>query len=199
MRSKRGVRPLLALALVSINPANYFHLRDRGAIAPGRIADIVQIGSLEECRPLKVWKRGVLVAEGGRALFETPRPDISGLPGAQLSAFSEIPSVVEKLKVKAEVDKKIRGMELIPGKVITGQLILELLIQGNEVVPDVERDILKIVVVEKIAAAAISPLVLCVVSISRRAPLLRPWRMMRTTILQWGLMTIQYSQIWSFW
>jgi adenine deaminase len=150
---KHGVRPLIALALVSINPANYFRLRDRGAIAPGRIADIVQVESLEECRALKVWKRGVLVAENGKALFETPRPDISGLPTPKLSAFSDLESVLKKLKVKVGLGenqgKKIRVMELIPGKVVTRQLVLEPLVQGGEVLTDIERDILKVVVVEK--------------------------------------------------
>jgi adenine deaminase len=146
---KRGIRPLVAAALVSINPANYFRLWDRGAIAPGRIADIVQVASLEECRALKVWKRGVLVAENGKALFTPPRPDISGLPGAQLSAFTANSAVEKRLKVRAEAGKNIRVMELIPGKVITGQLVLKPLIEGDEVVPDVARDILKVVVVEK--------------------------------------------------
>ena len=150
---KKGVRPLIAAALVSINPANYFRLWDRGAIAPGRIADIVQVASLEECRVLKVWKRGALVAEHGEPLFETPRPDISELPFAKLSVFSDPFALEEKLAVKVSPNenagKKIRVMELVPGKVITKQRILEPLIQGDEVVADVTRDILKVVVVEK--------------------------------------------------
>lgn len=146
---KKGVRPLVAAALLTINPANYFRLWDRGAIAPGRIADIVQVESLEECRALKVWKRGVLVAENGMALFETPRPDISELPFPKLSAFSDSATLEEKLKVKNEVGKNIHVMALVPGKVITKRLVLEPLIWGDEVVADVARDILKVVAVEK--------------------------------------------------
>ncbi|MDR2825828.1 MAG: adenine deaminase [Deltaproteobacteria bacterium] len=146
---KKGIRPLIAAALVSITPANYFRLWDRGAIAPGRIADIIQVESLEECRAEKVWKRGVLVAEAGKALFAVPEPDTSGLPTVQLTDYLKNSSVEKRLKVNAQPGKNIRVMEIIPGKVITRQLILEPMLQGDQVISDVDRDILKVVVLEK--------------------------------------------------
>jgi adenine deaminase len=47
-----GIRPLIAAAMVTINPAQYVRLRVRGAIAPGMIADIVMVPSLEVCRAM---------------------------------------------------------------------------------------------------------------------------------------------------
>jgi adenine deaminase len=146
---KKGIRPLVAAALVSITPANYFRLWDRGAIAPGRIADIIQVESLEECRAIKVWKRGILVAEAGKALFAAPEPDTSGLPTVELTGYLKNYSADERLKIKAQPGKSIRVMEIIPGKVITGQLILEPAVHGDQLVSDVDRDLLKVAVLEK--------------------------------------------------
>ncbi|MDR1241768.1 MAG: adenine deaminase [Deltaproteobacteria bacterium] len=146
---KKGVRPLVAAAMVSITPANYFRLWDRGAIAPGRIADIVMVSSLEECRVIRVWKRGVLAAEEGEPLFAVPEPDVCALSALRLSVHPETPLSEERLKVQAEPGKNIRVIKVIPGKVITGQLVVEPLIRGDQVVSDVERDILKLAVLER--------------------------------------------------
>ena len=45
-----GLDPLIALRLVTLSPAEYFRLWDRGAVAPGRRADFALIDSLEEGR-----------------------------------------------------------------------------------------------------------------------------------------------------
>ena len=102
---RKGVRPLVAAALVTINPAQYFRMWDRGAIAPGKIADIVMVESLEACRAKKVWKRGRLVAEEGRALFDVPAVASSALPGG--TPFSA--TVTEDaFRVPARPERKIR-------------------------------------------------------------------------------------------
>ena len=144
-----GIRPLVALALVTINPADYFRLWDRGAIAPGRIADIVMVSSLEECRAKKVWKRGVLVAEDGDALFNTYAPMTADLPTMSRLEL-DLRTISFKVPIppgKEETD--IRVIETLPGKVLTGQLIRAPKIVDGFIESDVERDILKTVVLEK--------------------------------------------------
>ncbi|MDL2263852.1 adenine deaminase [Synergistaceae bacterium OttesenSCG-928-I11] len=141
-----GIRPLIAAALVTINPAQYFRLWDRGAIAPGMLADIVMVPSLEECRAMKVWKRGVLVADDGNPLFKAFAPMTIDLP--QTSA-ANIRLTPDSLKVRAEEGAKIRVIEALPGKVLTNELTLDPLVVDGHVESDRERDILKMVVVEK--------------------------------------------------
>jgi adenine deaminase len=70
-----GLDPLDAITMVTLNPAGYFGLRDRGAIAPGLAADLVALGDLRGFRVDKVWKNGRLVAEEGRLLPEVELPD----------------------------------------------------------------------------------------------------------------------------
>ena len=144
-----GIRPLVALSLVTINPADYFRLRDRGAIAPGRIADIVMVSSLEECRAQKVWKRGELVAEDGTALFNTYAPMANDLP-----TMSKLQLDLRTVSFKVPIPPgkegaDIRIIETLPGKVLTGQLVKPPRVVEGFIESDVERDILKTVVIEK--------------------------------------------------
>ena len=71
-----GVDPIEAIRLATLNPAEYFGLHDRGAIAPGRRADLVVVSALEELRAERVYSGGRLVAEGGTALW----PAATGSP-----------------------------------------------------------------------------------------------------------------------
>ena len=139
-----GIRPIIALAMVTKNPADYFRMRDRGAIAPGRIADIVMVDSAEECRALRVWKRGQLVAESGKALFSAS-PAAAALPK---TPKLEITPSEETFKIPAK-GRMIRVMEALPGLVITKSLTLLPKVSDGYAVPDTERDIIKIAVVEK--------------------------------------------------
>ncbi|MDX1643945.1 MAG: amidohydrolase family protein, partial [Thermoanaerobaculia bacterium] len=66
-----GLDPLMALRMATWNPASYFRLADRGAITPGRRADLIAFDSLEEPRPRLVWRGGRLVARDGALVDES--------------------------------------------------------------------------------------------------------------------------------
>src|SRR5690606_32342106 len=58
---KEGMDPIDAVKMATINGAECYGLKDRGAIAPGYIADLVVIDNLEDFNILKVFKRGKMV------------------------------------------------------------------------------------------------------------------------------------------
>ena len=64
-----GVSAIDAITIATLNAAECFKLEDRGAIAAGKIADLVIIDDLTSFNILQVYKRGELIAEGGKALF----------------------------------------------------------------------------------------------------------------------------------
>jgi adenine deaminase len=71
----RGVAPLDAYRMVTLNPATYYGLDgDLGGIAPGRYADLCVLPDLEEPRPETVMARGQVVATRGRLVAEVAEP-----------------------------------------------------------------------------------------------------------------------------
>lgn len=142
-----GVEPLAALRMVTLSPAEYFRLDDRGALAPRRIADIVLVDSLENCRVLKVWKRGRLVAEDGVLKQKITPSVVSTLPGIAGKVTTPAP---ESLKVAMpSADAKMYVIGVIPGQVATKTLLLEPTTADGFAVADAARDIAKFAVVEK--------------------------------------------------
>ena len=70
---QRGVPPLDAYRMATLNPATYFGKdADLGGIAPGRYADICVLHDLAEPRPHTVIARGRVAARDGRALVDVP-------------------------------------------------------------------------------------------------------------------------------
>jgi adenine deaminase len=69
----RGVAPIDAYRMATLNPATYFHLdAELGGIAPGRAADVCVLPDLTEPRPAMVLARGRVVARDGRVLARVP-------------------------------------------------------------------------------------------------------------------------------
>ncbi len=67
---EQGLDPIIALQIASLNAAQYFGLRDLGAIAPGYRADIAVLDGLDGLNVVKVIKDGKLVAEDGEFIAQ---------------------------------------------------------------------------------------------------------------------------------
>ncbi len=73
---KAGVDPIIAVKCASHHAARYFLLNNRGAIAPGFLADFVVIDNFDDDNILEVYKRGKLMFDGQRVTpFEAPEID----------------------------------------------------------------------------------------------------------------------------
>jgi adenine deaminase len=139
-----GSDPLSAITMVTLNPAGYFGLKDRGAIAPGLAADLVALGDLREFRVNKVWKNGRLVAEEGCLLPEVELPDYPApyapLRVGPINADVLSPPVTQDL---------VKVIGLIPGQLLTEKLVLPAPVRHGRLGVDLERDLLKLAVVER--------------------------------------------------
>ena len=71
---EQGVDPALAIRFATLNGATRFGLRDLGAIAPGKYADIVLVKSLQELRASMVIAGGRLVAQDGKLIADFVDP-----------------------------------------------------------------------------------------------------------------------------
>src|SRR5260370_2172672 len=139
-----GLDPVEAIRLASYNTAQYFHLYNRGAIAPGFIADLVVLDDLEAFQVESVYKDGLLVARDGKLLVDVPA---TASPGA--TGTVHIGDIQEAdLRIAGQPGLvEVVGIE--PGQITTKHLQEEAPIRANEIVADPARDLLKLVVIER--------------------------------------------------
>ena len=135
--SALGADPIVAVKAASFNAAQHFGLSGLGAIAPGYTADFSIIDSFESFRVERVYKRGVLMFDGGMRAFPTP-------------------AIVERLLARAHNSFKVsrltkgdfaldgpRGViGLVPGEIVSNDC-------GFADKIDTSSDILKIAVIER--------------------------------------------------
>jgi adenine deaminase len=140
---RAGHDPVRAIRLATLNPAEYFGLSDRGAVAPGRVADLVVVGDLERLDIRDVWVRGARVAESGRALTWA-----SGTAPAPPPPNMDVVLAEDAFVIRAE-GSRVRVVEAIPDQIVTGGRIDTPTVVDGRVVADPERDLLEIAVVER--------------------------------------------------
>ena len=133
-----GADPIQVVQVACLHAARYFLLNNRGAIAPGYLADFAIVDDLTNFHVQTVYKKGRLVFDQGQVL---PFPE------------PEIPDYLEKLAtdtfhlpVLTESDfavKEAKGLiGMIPGEILTEN-------KGYTDAVDLEKDILKMAVIER--------------------------------------------------
>ncbi|MBR1486553.1 MAG: adenine deaminase [Synergistaceae bacterium] len=145
---KDGLNPFVALRMVTLSPAEYFRLYDRGAIAPGKIADFSLLNSEvmnDEFKIEYVWKNGRQIARENE-LYNVS--DYEHLAPAIKVRVKKIPTE-EQIKIPSSNSKLINVIGVTEGSVITKTLQLAPKIQNNFIVQDIENDIAKILVLER--------------------------------------------------
>ncbi len=139
-----GLNPIESIRLASYNTAQYFRLYDRGAIAPGFIADLVVLDDLDTFQVESVYKDGKLIAQHGQLLGNVPVVDFPGITGT--IRIGNIGESALRIPGKPGLVEVI-GIE--PGQITTRHLQEEAPIKDGELVADPERDLLKLVVIER--------------------------------------------------
>jgi len=140
---KLGLSPIAALQIATINTARHYRLRNFGAIAPRYWADLIVFDSLKHFSVRQVYKKGILVAENGKFLARSPAA--VPLPRGTMNLRYQ----PRDLAVKVVRGKKIRLIEIVPQQITTKETLATPKVADDEVVADVSRDILKLVVVER--------------------------------------------------
>ncbi len=139
-----GVDPVLAIKVASLSTARHYGLQYVGAVAPGYHADIVVLDSLEKINVEMVYKQGVLVAKNGKMVQEFGVDKQPRLRRSVNIHYLE----PEDFQVKVRGDlMNVIGM--IPDQILTEHLIEEPKVVDGLVVPDIDRDIAKVAIIER--------------------------------------------------
>jgi len=141
---KKGIDPVTAIRMATLNTAEYFRLRNLGAIAPGYVADLVVFDNFRDFNILKVFNNGKLVAESGELLELSPKPLEVPIRGSINIKWLYPEDFSIPIK-----GNKCRVIKITPGQIITEENIEIPKIEDGFVVSDTKRDILKIAVVER--------------------------------------------------
>ncbi len=139
-----GVDPIDAFRIACSNPARWFGIHDAGLVAPGARADLVSFESLERFEARQVWKAGTLVAEDGKLLADAPaaRPPLRD--SVNIKWLTQ-----DDFRIPSEPGKRIRVIEAFQESIITGERIVEPKVEEGLCVSDLERDIVKLFVIER--------------------------------------------------
>ena len=133
-----GVEPITAIKAACHNAARYFLLNNRGAIAPGYLADFVIIDDFQHFNIEKVYKRGVLMVENG-VVADFPLPEID----PYLVSRAHNTFHVASLSAEDFTDSRPHAViGMVDGEITTTD-------GGYTDRIDVDYDILKIAVIER--------------------------------------------------
>lgn len=144
---EEGMDPLQAIQMASLNAAECYGFVRKGAIAPGYEADFLLLDNLQTIKISEVYKAGKLVAREGQYIGDSL---IKKGPKQRLTKTVKVPKLTgESLQIGIGETDKANIIEIIPNQLRTNKRIETVLCVGGSFCPSVEKDQLKIIVIER--------------------------------------------------
>jgi adenine deaminase len=138
-----GCAPEVAVMMASLNAARYHGLPEHGAVSPGYVADVAAVPDLERFDPVRVWKRGRLVADEGRAVDIPP----AAAPAWMRDSVRVASLSTDAFAVRGDGAVRVIGVEA--GHIVTRSLVAEPPVLDGMTTADPDRDLAKAAVVER--------------------------------------------------
>ena len=141
-----GFDPIAAIQMVTINPAQYYGLRDLGGIAPGMIADLLLLDDLKQVTVKTVIKDGAVVAEAGRLVAELPR---RRYPEAAYHTFAVAGVTETDFYIPAATDVAVVRAVAVINETITQERQCKLSARQGNLIADPGNDVIKMAHINK--------------------------------------------------
>ena len=141
---KEGLSPVMAIKMGSLNAAEAYHLYDRGAIAPGYLADLVILSDLENFSVQSVYKAGHLAAADGKANMIKPahiRPEVLNTVNFKAVEASDF-----VIPMKTDIANVI---QLNPHSLVTSHAVRKVGVSDGQFAYNDKLDLLKLAVIER--------------------------------------------------
>ena len=144
---KNGLNPEISIQMATLNPAECYGLKTKGAIAPGYIADFLILDSLHDFKISSVYKNGILVVKNNSLINKTD--DYFEI---NVKTTINIPNLTKKhFNISLQNKSIINVIEIIPNSLKTNHIKIDVSTLSNqsEFTPCTEKDLLKIGVIER--------------------------------------------------
>ena len=139
---KEGIDPIDCIKMASLNAAECYGLKGKGAIAPRYMADLVVIDNLEDFNILKVFKEGKLVGENLKPLF-----GVEYIDNRNMKNTVNIKKVMgEDLTIYLK-GEKVNVIKLLPHSLVTEKVERKVIVEDGKFKSG--PDILKVAVIER--------------------------------------------------
>jgi len=136
----KGMDIFKVLQMACINPVKHYNL-DIGLLQEGDFADFAIVGDLTHFKALQTYINGELVFDNGKSKIES-------VPFEVLNNFNTSKKTVSDFRFESSA-KQIRVIEALNGELVTNEIVQESLIEGGNLVSNVDNDILKMTVVNR--------------------------------------------------
>ena len=147
MAIAEGVEPLQAIQLATLNAAECYQLKNKGAIASGFTADIVLVDDVTKMNATTVLKGGQVVAREGAMCEEaanTANPKYSILHSVHIPKLDK-----SQLAIPFKHGNLANIIEIMPDQITTKKKVANVDVQNGVFVQSIEKDFLKLAVVER--------------------------------------------------
>ena len=141
---KNGLDPLIAIQMSTINNANCHRIENKGAVAPGYIADLLVVDNLHDLTIDKVIKNGKIIDTNN--LHKVEKIEI---PDSIMHSVNMQPISKNKLQIPLKEGQQANIIEILPGKLITRKRLDVVDVKDGYFQSNPEKDYIKMVVCER--------------------------------------------------
>jgi len=143
----KGIDVFKVLRAACVNPVLHYNL-NVGLLKEGDPADFIIVNDLKNFEPRRTYINGEMVADNGKSLIKTK-------PSATINNFSCSKKITEDFAIIPK-SQSISAIEALDGQLITNKLNFSFSSIDRNGTPDIEKDILKIVVVNRYKDAPVA-------------------------------------------
>ena len=136
----KGIDIFKVLKAACVNPVKHYNL-EVGLLKEGDAADCIVVEDLINFKILQTYIDGALVFDNGTSLIKSTSFEI-------LNNFNTSKKQVSEFRFESSA-KQIRVIEALEGQLVTNEIIAESLLQDGNLVSNVDKDILKMTVVNR--------------------------------------------------
>lgn len=146
----QGAEPITAIQMATLNTAEHFGLgREVGQIAPGRFADILIVSDLSNMVVDLVIAKGVLVAERGKLLIDLPEFNYPAEVRSSVKLGRDLVAEDFTLQTSHDGEVTVNVIGVVENQAPTQHLRLKTLAAGGRIDVDMDRDLVKVALVER--------------------------------------------------